>query len=360
MLKKYTYLIGLIVLAITISSCSEDDNYEPTPVSPVVFDINAVPYNNLTEYNFFNENLADLDPVYGVVPYTLQNPLFTDYAKKKRFIWMPNDVSANYNGDHNILEFPVGTILIKNFYYENVLPDLTTKILETRLMINKSDGWIFATYKWNEEQTEAVLDMNGSFTNLNWLKEGVENNVNYRIPAGPECHTCHKTGDVSIPIGPKPRNLNLDYNFSDGNMNQLEKLVEMGYLNDNLPANIETLVSWKDTNASLNERVRSYVDINCAHCHTEEAHCAYRPIRFDYLSTSEPLNLGVCLDPDTDLGNGLNFIVTPSIPLRSVMYYRINSTDVAVRMPLLGRTVIHEEGVALVEEWINSLEDNCQ
>jgi len=110
----------------------------------------------------------------------------------------------------------------------------------------------------------------------------------------------------------------------------------------------------------LNERVRSYVDINCAHCHQEEAHCAYRPMRFNYELTDDPINLGLCVEPDTDLGVGLTHIVSPSNYLRSVMYYRINSSDEAVRMPLLGRTLIHEEGVQLIYDWINSLETNCE
>ena len=74
---------------------------------------------------------------------------------------MPQDQTAYYIADNEILDFPTGSILIKNFYYDNVLPEMQTKIIETRLMIKKEDGWIFAEYVWNDSQSEAYLDLNG-------------------------------------------------------------------------------------------------------------------------------------------------------------------------------------------------------
>lgn len=347
-----------------VSSCTKDETYtpidEPEQISPVVFDINSVPYPNLSDYNFYEGEMSNLDPVYGVIPYTLINKLFSDYAKKKRFIWMPSDVQATYESDHAVLNFAVGTVLIKNFYYDNILPDLETKILETRLMIRKESGWIFANYVWNEDQSEAAIDMSGSFSAFDWIQDGQTKSVNYRIPAGPECHTCHKSGDTPIPIGPKPRNLNLNYSYEDGTQNQLLKLIDAGYLENNIPANMETMVSWDDESQPLNDRVRSYVDINCAHCHSEEAHCAYRPMRFDFNLTDDPVNLGVCVEPDTDLDQGQTHIVSPANQARSMMYYRISATDEAVRMPLLGRSLVHEEGIQLVYDWIGSLEIECE
>ena len=364
MLYRSSILLWLSTIFLFFGCSSDDPTYiaveEPVQVSPVVFDIESVPYENLSQYNFFDGAMADQIPVYGVVPYELINPLFSDYSKKKRFIWMPDEVKASYNGDHELLIFPIGTVLIKNFYYDNVQPEGNTRILETRLMIKKPEGWVFAKYVWNDSQTEAVFDMTGTFTEIEWIDDGVIKNVNYRIPAGYECHTCHKIGEVPFPVGTKPHNLNSAFNYSEGSLNQLQKWIDMGYLEDNLPANINTLVAWDDESASLNERVRSYVDINCAHCHQEEAHCAYRPIRFNYTATDDDTNLGICVEPDTDLGVGTSHIVNPSNYLRSVLYYRLNSTDEAVRMPLLGRTMIHEEGVQLIYDWIDAMNSTCE
>ena len=361
MLKKYTYLLW-IFCSLLVLSCSEDDTYTPIEepeVSPVVFDIASVPYQNLSEYNFFEDVMSDQSPVYGVVPYTLINTLFTDYAKKKRFVWMPSDVKASYVNDDVPLNFPIGTILIKSFYYDNVLPNDVTKLIETRLMIKKEEGWIFANYVWNEDQTEASLDLNGSFVEFDWIQDGETKNVNYRIPAGPECRTCHKKNEVPFPIGPKPRNLNRDYDYEDGSNNQLAELVDMNYL-ESVPANVSALASWKDASQSLTDRVRGYVEINCAHCHSDDSHCSYRPMRFAYEESSSDVNMGICVEPDTDLGVGLSHIVAPGNILRSVISYRIESTEEAVRMPLLGRTIVHEEGVELINTWIDSLTQVCE
>ena len=360
--KLPIFISALICLA--MFSCASDDNYVPTPeheqVSPVVFDIDEVPYQTLSEYNFFDGDMKNLNPVYGVLPYNLNSTLFSDYAKKKRFLWMPDDVKANYVSDSDIIDFPVGTILIKNFYYNNVLPDNKTRIIETRLMILKDEGWVFANYVWDDEQSEASFDLDGSVTAVEWLEEGVNRSANYRIPAGPECHTCHKTGDTSIPIGPKPRNLNAVFDYGDESKNQLQKWAEFGYLDENYPSTIETLPRWDDTSIDLNTRVRAYLEINCAHCHSEQSHCAYRPIRFNFNASSDPVNIGVCVEPDTDIaGAGLSHIVVPETTARSVLHYRISATEESVRMPLLGRTLVHEEGKQLIEDWINSLQTSC-
>ena len=325
----------------------------------VNLNLENAPYQTLSEYNFFQGDIKDLNPNFGLVPYTLNSTLFSDYAKKKRFIWMPNNAKATYISDDEPLEFPVGTVLIKSFYYNNVIPNNETRVLETRLMIRKPDGWIFANYAWNSEQNEATLDMNGSFVNLEWQEGDNINSVQYRIPAGPECHTCHKVIEIPRPIGPKPRNLNREYDYNDGIANQLDKLISQGYLENSLPASISRLPDYNNTSESLDLRARAYLDINCAHCHSEGTHCDYRPMRLSFTDTQDFSNMGVCVEPDTDLGEGLGDIVQPGDPLNSVLYFRLNSTEQSYRMPLLGRTLTHDKGVNLIEQWIDQLTTEC-
>lgn len=355
------------MLVLLTFSCQEDNGYVPLDdddqiqESPVNFDINLVPYPTLSEYNFFDGTISDLNPVYGVLPYDLITPLFSDYAKKKRFIWMPNGVSANYVDDHSSLDFPTGTILIKNFYYDNVLPSNSTKIIETRLMIKKDEGWIFANYKWNDEQTEADFDINGSNVNIQWNELGQTKNVTYRVPSEAECITCHKSLNTGFTtIGPKPQNLNRTLVYNEGSKNQLQKWVETGYLNNDYPEAIQTVVDWNDASQDLDLRIRSYLDINCAHCHSEGTYCFYRPLRLSYNETYDYNNIGVCVPPDDMYDSTMGLIVTPSNVYRSVLYDRLNTAEVNKRMPLLSRTLIHEEAVILIENWINSLTDSCQ
>ena len=362
--------IGQDVFQYTI--CDDRDNCASNTVtvtvvevSPVNYDLNAMPYDTLSEYNFFKGTLSDLEPVYGVLPYETISSLFTDYAKKKRYVWMPGDVSASYVSDYDPLDFPTGTILIKNFYYDNVLPDNSTQIIETRLMIKKETEWIFANYLWNESQTEATYDMMGSFVPIEWTQNGENYSTNYRIPSSDECFMCHKSGSVAIPIGPKPQNINKTYNYADGAQNQMAKLVAMGYLENNYPGSIETVVEYSNSSQDLEMRVRSYFDINCAHCHTDLGHCDYRAIRLAFHETDVLENMGVCVEPDTDISpflDGYNptHIVYPGDIEKSVLYFRLDTQFENLQMPLVGRSLIHQEAVDLVVTWINSLEGSCE
>ncbi len=360
MKKHYVLKTSLLFIYIlTLLSCKDDNENEYIEVSPVVADLTAVPYPKLSDYKFFKGDIKNLDPAFGVLPYDLNSGLFTDYAHKKRFVWMPKGAKAAYTSDSEVLTFPVGAVLIKNFYYNNVQPDNTTRIIETRLMIRKAEGWIFADYIWNTEQTEALLDMEGNYTSVSWLENGEAKTANYRIPSQVECLTCHKTsGSIASVIGPKPQNLNKAYTYADGVQNQLARWKRQGYLDDT-PSDIVSTVDWADTSKPLELRVRSYLDINCAHCHREGSHCDYRTMRFAFAETTLPQNLGICVPPDEVISPSLTYIIAKKNSLRSVLTYRLKSTNSAQRMPLLGRTIVHEEAVDMIEQWINTMDSPC-
>ncbi len=344
--------------------CDESNNCYTENVSVTITSLSIVtvfegetPHETLSAYNFFQGDLKDLDPTFGVIPYDLITPLFSDYAKKSRFIWMPNGVSATYINDYSPLQFPEGTIIIKNFFYNNVQPNHSKRILETRIMYKNATEWDFANYIWNEDQTEAFFSNQGSIVTISWLEGESIKSTNYRIPSRAECFTCHNQLDDPTPIGLKPQNLNRDYTYASGAANQLRKLSEVGYLDENIPNSIDTVVAWDDESQPLEARVRSYLDINCAHCHSDNGHCNYRPMRFAYNLTANPENIGVCIEPDTQFIPN-SYIVKPNDTDLSILHYRLSTTDESFRMPLLGRTINHDEGIELVEEWISSL-TNC-
>lgn len=369
---KYYYLSILIAGLFCLASCKKEVEPDPVfPVTPVVptdptvsdtisvnVDLSLVPYQLLSTYRFFTGNMKDMIPNENVLPFEPISSLFTDYASKKRFVWMPEGVSATYISDESVFDFPVGAILIKNFYYERALPEDAQRILETRLMIRRASGWFFATYVWNQQQTEATLSTTGSNVAITFIQDNESYSTTYRIPSNTECMVCHKLVDDPMPIGVKPQHLNKTLNYSDGSMNQLDKWVSKGYLNSNQGPAL-TLVDYRDASKSLNERVRSYLDINCAHCHAEGKHCDYRPIRLGYSETLNMTNLGLCVTPDDAFEPGVNNIITPLNPLASMMHLRMNTNDEAIRMPLLGRTMVHREAVTLLEQYINTIQ-SCE
>lgn len=375
MKHNYLLLSFYFILFSSLISCSKDkeDEYVPvTPESPVSVDLTLVPYQKLSEYHFFKGDIKNQIPEDDVMPYEPASSLFTDYAHKKRFVWLPKDTKATYKSDNSILELPVGAALIKTFYYENVqnvTPVGSTRIIETRIMIRKSSGWIFADYVWNADQTEATLDLAGSFTDVTWKDENnVIKTAQYRIPSEEQCIVCHKAKEfvnktervIHIPIGIKPQNLNINYEYASGAQNQLTKWMQEGLVeNFSLPSDDHTMVNYNDVTKTLDQRVRSYFDINCAHCHATDRHCDYRPMRFAFSETANNReNMGVCVNTQDMQGfpDALNKIVTPQNVNKSMLYHRLNTTNEVYRMPLHGRTIIHEEGISLIREWINSLE----
>lgn len=366
-MKKLHLLPAFALLALftVLYACSSDDSSgnkdddggEYEELSPVVMDLSAVPYAKLSDYKFFKGDLKNLDPAYKVLPYNLNSELFTDYALKKRFVWMPKGTMAAYTADAEQLNFPAGTALIKNFYYENVQPDNTTRIIETRIMIKKADGWIFANYKWNDEQTEAVLDMDSSIIPITWNQDGITKTTNYKVPSESTCTSCHAVGGIFTPIGTKPQNLNKNYTYNDGVKSQLAKWKEEGYLNE-VPENILSSIDWKDTSKSLDLRARSYLDINCAHCHSPGGSCDYTPMNLAFAATANPINAGVCVEP-LDFAGDREYLIEKGNPRRSVIYFRMETTMPAEMMPLTGRTLAHTEGLKVVEEWIAAMEGEC-
>jgi hypothetical protein len=72
----------------------------------------------LSEFALFKGRLQDQIPAEDVLPYALNSPLFSDFAHKLRFIKMPIGTKVNFNPD-SVLQFPVGTVIAKTFYYKN-------------------------------------------------------------------------------------------------------------------------------------------------------------------------------------------------------------------------------------------------
>ena len=369
MKQKYS-LIKIIILFVTfctLFSCGTDeDDYQV--ITPVNMDLTLVPYPKLSDYKFFIGELKNQVPANKVIPYKPASELFVNYAHKKRFVWMPDGTTANFNGNENVLDFPIGAVLIKTFYYNNVQPANTTKIIETRLLIRKSDGWKAYEYLWNEDQTEALLDtdQNGVFVPITWIENNVTKSVNYKTPSQTECVTCHKInlnhtigGEITIPIGPKPQNLNTDFNYGTSVMNQIEKWKIEGYLGNDTTTDIpRSTVDWSDTTKSLEDRARSYIDINCAHCHRDGGHCDYTNMRFNY-SNTDLLSFGVCMTPLFRNVPG-PFVINAGNADNSELVYRISSVQDSEMMPIIGRSLVHTEGVQLIKDWINSLTTTCR
>jgi uncharacterized repeat protein (TIGR03806 family) len=305
---------------------------------------------NLSDYGFFKGTLKEQIPSDGVVLYTLNSPLFSDYASKLRFVKLPAGQSVAYNPD-SVLQFPVGTAIVKTFYYpiDERNPKKGRRLMETRVLLHEAKGWVALPYIWNKEQTDAVLEVAGGSDQVSWIDgAGKKQSFEYQVPNMNQCKGCHERSGEMTPIGPSVRQLN------DGQ--QLQHWETAGLLKGLPKDHIPALVNYSDASASLDDRVKAYLDINCAHCHnpTGPARSSGLYLTWD----SKDRTAYGFLKPPVAAGRGsgnLSYDIVPGKPEQSILHYRMASRDPGVMMPELGRQLTHHEGVELVRSWIASL-----
>ncbi|ADR22730.1 hypothetical protein MATR_34240 [Marivirga tractuosa] len=356
----------LIILGVVfLLSCASKKNQkqeiqESTPSSFSFTSNKALGKEKLSDYGFFKGELSDLAPNENVHPYKLNSALFSDYAHKARFVQIPTGKTAEYHPTE-VMEFPVGSILIKNFYYPNDFskPDGERRILETRLLIHEEEGWKALPYVWNDEQTEAFLEVAGATKSVSWRDtDGNVQKINYSIPNMNQCRSCHLKDGKIMPIGPSARQLNGDFDYADnGEMNQLKYWQAHGLLS-NLPTeNLPNLVNYENDSEPLADRARAYLEINCGHCHRPEGPAKNSALNL-MASVDNPAAWGVGKTPIAagKGSGGLKYDIVKGNADESILAYRMESTDPGIMMPELGRKMVHQEGLALVKQWINEME----
>lgn len=313
----------------------------------------------LSEYGFFSGALADLKPARGIVPYELNTALFSNYAEKLRFIKLPAGTKANFTKEA-ALDFPVGTVFIKNFYYPNDFrdPSKGKRIIETRLLVHEETGWMAYPYVWNPEQTEALYDVAGSVQDVAYVNaNGKPVKLQYIVPNKNQCKGCHIRNDKMVPIGPTSMQLNSEYAYASGKQNQLQFWQQQEML-DGLPAlsSVQKMPVWNDASEPLNSRARAYLDVNCGSCHHPNGPANTSGL-FLNLDQPQSVELGILKSPvAAGRGAGDNsFDIVPGKPDESILTYRMETNDPGIAMPELGREQVHAEGVALIREWIKNM-----
>lgn len=350
--------IRFFVVLCLVSVCSVAE------MAAVSVDVEAKkPALNLSEMNFFvvEDGKMTTKPNAGVEPFDVITPLFSDYTAKYRYVWMPDGVSAAYH-EREVFDFPVGTVMIKTFSYLHDVrdPSLGERVLETRLLIHNSKGWKGWVYLWNEEQTEAVLKIAGTTVDAEWIDAAGERMTNnYIVPNVNQCKGCHEQDETLMPIGPKARYLNMDYEYGHGWQNQLSRLADVGYLNGlpNDMTEVSAVVAWDDESAPLDKRARAWLEMNCMHCHNAVGPASTTGFVLDYYE-QDPIKLGV-MKPPVAAGRGsggLLFDIVPGKPEESILMFRIDSVDPGVMMPELPRRLVHKESSKLIRKWIEAME----
>lgn len=315
----------------------------------------------LSDYAFFSGALSDLSPAPNVFPYEVNAPLFSDYAEKARFIYLPEGAGMTYR-DSAAFDFPDGAAIIKNFYYPNdaANPGKGRRILETRLLLKEEKGWKALEYIWNTEQTDALLEVAGATIPVSWMDAaGKKQQLQYIAPNLNQCKGCHSHDGKFVPIGTSARQLNR----VEDNENQLFAWQKAGRLS--LPENFNPESAPRLTDYRITENpipihrpsaARSYLDANCGHCHNPHGPANTSGMFLDFFE-NDPEHLGVNKTPvAAGRGSGnRKFGIVPGKPGESILVFRMESDDTGIRMPELGRQLAHKEGLELIRNWIKEM-----
>jgi uncharacterized repeat protein (TIGR03806 family) len=279
-------------------------------------------------------------PVDALIPYDVNQPLWSDGASKSRWVALPDGTSATTASDGD-LDFPNGTVLAKEFRLDN-------QRLETRLFVRHQDGgWAGYAYQWLSDESDAVLVPNGA--------QMETASGTWKIPSESDCLRCH-TSAAGGALGPELAQLNLsrEYAATGRTANQLTTWHHIGLLADDpgSPAEAPRLANGESD--SLEDRARSYLHANCSNCHRPDATPQTKlDLRW---STSFADSLTCGIGPTrSNLGVSGSRLIAPGSPEESIIPLRMRSLG-EERMPDIGSDVVDEGAVGMIEEWITSLE----
>jgi uncharacterized repeat protein (TIGR03806 family) len=328
----------------------------------------------LSELNLMSWDGSVITYEPNVYFYELNVPLFTDFALKSRAIYVPEGEHFDYV-DNEVLEFPVGTVILKSFMFPADFrePAENIDLIETRLLVRWPDEWKVYPYIWDHELGDAVLTVQGEVREVDFIDaEGIERTSTYLIPQKNQCRECHEIKDDQdethmTPIGPKARHMNRDGLDVD---NQLTAWAEAGLL-EGLPDLGEVGQSWdqrdlEDTAIAdmsyeeVNRATRDYLDINCAYCHNPRGVNGISSQLFLNYDNEDDFHLGVCKKPGSagEGAGGLTYDIVPGNADESILVYRSETLDVGAMMPLIGRSLTHDEGIVLLRRWIDEMPPN--
>jgi uncharacterized repeat protein (TIGR03806 family) len=301
-----------------------------------------------------------LQPAAALLPYEVNSPLWSDGARKIRWMALPQDGEASRirRLPDGQWRYPAGTVFVKHFEIQtNHMEPASVRRLETRLLVIQTNGAAYGvTYRWRPDGQDAeVLPAGGSEELTITTPDGIVRQT-WQYPSMSECLMCH-TKAAGYVLGVTAAQLNRPAPASGPGTpsNQLQLLNSLGLLDPPLtdaePAASPSLPDPADANVSLTSRVRSYLESNCSSCHRPGGVRAQFDARFVIPPDEQNLILGPVAD---SLGRPGTRVVVPGDQQLSALYQRLVTVD-GHRMPPLGRNTVDPLAATLFRDWILSL-----
>jgi putative heme-binding domain-containing protein len=325
----------------------------------------------LSETGLF-ASTAEHRPAPGVMPFSVNAAQWLDHATAERFVALPGDSSVRMSDNFiTILPwyqghvfFPKDGVLARTISLEMERGNpKSRRRLETQVLHFDGEDWHPYTYRWNEAQTDATLVPAGgaeqAFVVTDPQAPGGKRRQNWHFPSRAECLQCHNPWTNHVLAFTRPQ---LDRAGESGSENDYRTFVQLGVINPVQGEDKENPEqSWAryrlsdpyDASAELDARARSYLQVNCAHCHQMGAGgTADIELRYPFPITKTK-TLEVRPIQGTFEIHGAQ-ILAPGDPYRSVLYYRMAKLGRG-RMPHIGSEIVDERGLRLIHDWIRQL-----
>jgi uncharacterized repeat protein (TIGR03806 family) len=319
----------------------------------------APPFPRLLSETGLFSSVAENKPDPGLIPYTVNAPLWSDGATKERFIGLPGHESIGFKVKGG-WDFPDGTVLVKTFSL-NVVEGKTesSRRVETRLLHRQDGEWFGYTYAWNRNQTDADL-VPASGTEQSFQTEaGSPTEQSWRFPSRVECMVCHSRA-ANYVLGLSTPQMNRSHDYGGVIANQLQALARIGALGvdgkiglPKPPDQYPMLAKPSDEARPLEDRARAYLHANCANCHTD-AGGGNSNIALEFDTEDEKTLLFDQPPVHDSFGISEARLIAPGEPQQSVLMHRIGRRGEG-QMPPLASSLVDEAGVRLLDQWIRSL-----
>ncbi|HEV3137415.1 MAG TPA: PQQ-dependent sugar dehydrogenase, partial [Pirellulales bacterium] len=311
------------------------------------------------------KSLHPLVPQEGLVPYSVNAPLWSDGALKERYIAIPfkqgEERRIEFTESHG-WNFPDETVLVKSFALELEAGNpASRRWIETRLLTRQEGEWVGYSYLWNDEQTDAVL-VEASGTDRDFsIRESAayaspgERRQTWHYPSRAECMVCHSRA-ANFVLGLTELQMNKDHDYGGAVDNQLRTLEHLRLLKLAKPLDqYRKLVDPYDERATLDARARSYLHANCAQCHVA-AGGGNAKMELEFVTSRDKMNIFDIAPVHDTYKIADARLIAPGEPERSILLARITHRG-AGRMPPLASSVVDREAVKLLSDWIRQLKD---
>lgn len=316
----------------------------PNPTPPAHLSQTGL-YSNIATKTIASENMM----------FSPQYPLWSDGAKKKRWIYLPPKRSIDAARVDDWV-FPVGAKLWKEFSFG--------KRVETRFLEKIKKGvWIYATYAWNNEETDADLVAEAGHPNHVEIAPGIRHN----LPGVGDCKACHEGQGRDVILGFNALQLSPD---RDPNAPHAEQVTpEMVNLKSLLDRNLLLHVPKRYLDAppvitALSPRERAvlgYLSANCGGCHNTTDPLAsvgmFLKRTIDIKPAAAKMEMESVIGHKSkyqipEIGLDQSYRILPGDPSKSALVYRMASRNPYRQMPPLGSKIVDREALDLITKWI--------